>query len=309
MIDLSIIIVTWNVADYIVACLASIYRNINSRYEYEIIIVDSASQDNSVELIQSQYPDVKLMEKSENIGYTQGNNIGLEQAKGKYLILLNPDTEILDNALNKMIDYLETHPDVGMIGPHTYNTDGTTQSTRRKFPTKALAFFESTWLQQFAPKTMLDNFYLNDQPNDGIFPVDWVQGSALMLRREVFEQIGGLDTGYVMYFEELDWCKRASAENWKCIYLGSAEIIHHGGKSSEQVNIQKHIYFQESKLRYYRKFHGSFFATILRIFLLVNYLWQLILESIKRILGNQPQLREQRMHTYWRVLRSGLKVR
>ena len=105
--------------------------------------------------------------------------------------------------------------------------------------------------------------------------IDWMQGSALMLRREVYEQIGGLDEGYVMYSEEVDWCKRAKNAGWRVVYLGNASIIHHGGKSSEQVVAHSHVHFQQSKLRYFRKYHGWLVAQILRLFLLLNYLWQI----------------------------------
>src|SRR5690606_18102333 len=117
----------------------------------------------------------------------------------------------------------------------TLNTDGTTQSSRRRFPTKALAFLESTWLQGFAPKTMLDDYYITQPPDAAVLEVDWMQGSALMCRREVYAQIGGLDEGYVMFYEELDWCKRGKDAGWRAVYLGTAQIIHHGGKSTEQV--------------------------------------------------------------------------
>ncbi len=110
-----------------------------------------------------------------------------------------------------MVAYLDANPTVGIVGPYTHNSDGSYQSTRRRFPTLATAFFESTWLQGFAPKPLLDRFYVNDAPPDQTLDVDWVQGSALMARREVYAQIGGLDEGYVMYSEELDWCKRAKA--------------------------------------------------------------------------------------------------
>jgi hypothetical protein len=130
-----------------------------------------------------------------------------------------------------------------------------------------------------------------------------------MLRREVYEQIGGLDTGFVMYSEELDWCKRAKNAGWRVVYLGTAQIVHHGGKSSEQVVGRKHVYFQESKLRYFRKHHGSMVAFLLRGFLLLSYVWQIGLETGKSLLGNKRQMRRERIKAYWQVVRSGLKAR
>ncbi len=203
---------------------------------------------------------------------------------------------------------MDSHQDVGIIGPHTLNTDGTTQSTRRRFPTLAVGFVESTWLQAYAPKSILSRYYVDEANDRAVLDVDWVQGSALMARREVYAQIGGLDDGYVMYSEEMDWCKRAKLAGWRVVYFGEAEIIHHGGKSSEQATARKHIYFQESKLRYFRKYHGGLTAQILRVFLLCNYGWQIGLESAKGLLGHKRDMRRERVQTYWQVLRSGLKV-
>jgi N-acetylglucosaminyl-diphospho-decaprenol L-rhamnosyltransferase len=306
MVDLSIIIVSWNVADLLVSCLESIRRH--SSPSMEIIVVDSASSDGTPDLLQTRYPDVKLLAQSENVGFTRGNNIGLRAAQGKYLLLLNPDTEIIGDALARMTDYLDAHPQVGIIGPHTLNSDGSHQPTRRRFPTLTTAIFESTWLQGYAPQSLLDRYYVRDLSDDGTYEVDWVQGSALMARREVYEQIGGLDEGYVMYSEELDWCKRAKQAGWRVVYLGSAKITHHGGKSSEQAGARRHIHFQQSKLRYFRKYHGALAAQALRLFLLASYGLQLAQEWLKGALGHKRALRQERVRAYWQVLRSGLKV-
>ncbi|MCA9909635.1 MAG: glycosyltransferase family 2 protein [Anaerolineae bacterium] len=315
MRDLSIIIVSWNVADLLAACLDSILRSDvalddadGQRLSAEIIVVDSASSDQTVAMLRERYPQVRLAAQTENVGFTRGNNLGLGLAEGRYVFLLNPDTEIIGDAIQQMIAYLDAHPDVGILGPHTHNSDGTTQSSRRRFPTLATGFFESTWLQPFTPKALLDRYYVRDAADDATVDFDWVQGSALLARRAVYEQIGGLDEGYVMFSEELDWCKRAQLAGWRVVYLGSAHITHHGGKSTEQVVARKHIHFQESKLRYYRKYHGALAAHALRLFLLINYGWQIVLEAAKALLGHKAALRRERIDAYWRVLRSGLRV-
>lgn len=319
MIDLSIIIVSWNVSELLAACLDSIFAApvaINmpdgDKPIIEIIVVDSGSSDDTVRMLHERYPQVIVLPQIKNVGYTQGNNIGLATAKGRHLLLLNPDTEIIGDALNQMLRYLDEHADVGIVGPHTLNSDGTTQSSRRNFPTRTAAFFESTWLQPYAPKKLLDDFYVRNAPDDAVLDVGWMQGSALMARREVYEQIGGLDTGYVMFCEEMDWCKQSKEAGWRNVYLGTAQIIHHGGKSTEQIGAQKHIYFQESKLRYFRKYYGLGFARILRIFLLLNYLSQIPIEKFKMLLfwhkRDMRAIRQERINTYWQVIRSGLKV-
>lgn len=307
LIDLSIIIVSWNVADLLRTCLGTIFAA-RGKLCLEVIVVDSASSDETVSMLKSEYPQVRVLAQTQNVGFTRGNNIGLQAATGRNILLLNPDTEVLENALTEMVCYLDQHGDVGIVGPHTLNSDGTTQSSRRRFPTIATAFFESTWLQAYAPRKLLDRFYVTDAPDAATLDVDWVQGSALMARRAVYEQIGPLDEGYVMYSEELDWCKRAKGAGWRVVYVGSARIIHHGGKSTDQAGPRKHIHFQQSKLRYFRKHHGPVSAGLLRVFLLISYLWQIALESAKALLGSQRAMRRERVKTYWQVVRSGLKV-
>ena len=307
MVDLSIIVVSWNVAELLAACLDSLYAGMGS-LRAEVIVVDSGSSDATAALVRERYPQVMLLAQGENIGYTRANNIGLARASGRCLLLLNPDTEISDGALARMVAYLDANPGVGIVGPYTCNSDGSYQSTRRRFPTLATAFFESTWLQPLAPKTLLDRFYVNDAPPDQTLEVDWVQGSALMARREVYAQIGGLDEGYIMYSEEMDWCKRAKDAGWRVVYLADAQITHHGGKSSDQVVARRHILFQTSKLRYFRKYHGRAAAQTLRAFLLLNYVVQLGIEAAKGLIGHKRALRAERVQQYWQVLRSGLKV-
>lgn len=313
-LDLSIIIVSWNVAGLLAECLDSIAdapvtriapdgsRSGEGEPSVEVIVVDSASTDGSAELVRTRYPWVHLLAERENIGFTRGNNLGLARAQGRHLMLLNPDTVVHGDALNRLVDALDTRPQVGIIGPRVLNADGTTQSTRRRFPTLATAFFESTWLQGYAPRGVTERFTVADQPDHGTFEVDWVQGCALVARREVYDQIGGLDTGYIMFSEELDWCRRAKDAGWRVLYLGDATITHYGGKSTEQIETQKHIYFQESKIRYFRKFHGRAVAWALRLFLVASYSAQLEQEALKGLLGHKRALRRTRVATYRRVI-------
>ncbi|GAB4509460.1 MAG: glycosyltransferase family 2 protein [Anaerolineae bacterium] len=315
--DLSIIIVSWNVSDLLADCLDSILyspvtlnpaNDDDQRISIEIIVVDSDSTDGTVPMLRRYFPEITLLPQTENVGFTRGNNIGLEAATGRYLFLLNPDTLVLGPALVNMVKYLDEHPDVGIIGPYTLNTNGTMQSTRRRFPTVAIGFYESTWLQPFAPKNLLRRYYVDDAPMIATLDVDWVQGSALMARREVYTQIGGLDTNYFMFSEELDWCKRAKDAGWRVVFYCNAQIIHHGGQSTQQVSAHKHIYFQESKLRYFRKYHGARVAFALRLFLLFNYTTQILIEGFKGLLGSKRAMRRQRIREYWQVIRSGLRV-
>lgn len=315
MIDISVIIVNWNVKDLLDKCLASLHNGtiaINQPQGnlpvIEIIIVDSYSSDDSLDMVRDNYPDVRLLPQDENIGFTRGNNMGFREAQGRYLFLLNPDTEIIDDALPRLFNYMENQRGVGIIGTHTLNTDGSHQSTRRRFPTLITGIFESTWLSNYAPQS-IDNYYkMLDTDDNAILEVDWVQGSAMLVRRNVYERIGGLDEGYVMYSEEMDWCKRTKDAGWKVVYHGEAFITHHSGKSSDQIGAFKHIHFHTSKLRYFRKHHGYSTYLTLRVIILLLFTWQMILEGVKGLLGHKRDMRVQRVKVYWQVLRNGLKA-
>ena len=303
--DLSIIIVNWNVRDLLRDCLRSIDAG-RGGLALEVIVVDSASSDGSADMVASEFPWARLIACAENVGFPRGNNIGLAEARGRYLLLLNPDTVILGDALPLMLAYLEEHVDVGALGPQLLNPDGSIQSSRRRFPTLATGFFESTWLEGLAPG-LLHRYYALDLPDDAMADVDWLTGACIMTPRAVYEQIGGLDEGYYMYSEELDWCRRIKASGCRVVYYPVAQVLHHVGKSSEQAVTARHINFQRAKLRYFRKYHGRMVAAVLRLFLLANYAWQLLLEGVKGLLGSKQALRRQRMRAYYNVLRSGLR--
>jgi len=304
--DLSIVIVSWNVRDYLRSCLSSIINN-QGDLIVEVIVVDSGSADGSTQMIRDEYPSLNLVVCDENVGFPRGNNIGMRDATGRFLLLLNPDTEIIGDALSQMVAYLEENEEVGIVGGQLLNSDGTVQSSRRRFPSVATAAFESTWFQPYAPREMIRQYYADDLPLEGPVEVDWLVGACLMTRREVINQVGLMDEAYFMYSEELDWCRRIKEAGWRIVYLSEAQIIHYVGKSSEQAETERHINFQRAKLRYFRKYHGRFPTALLRIILLINYAWQLMLEVGKGLLGNRRSLRWQRAKAYWHVLRSGLK--
>jgi len=303
MPDLSVIIVNWNVRDLLRRCLHSILASLPA-CQLEIIVVDNGSTDGSAEMVRMEFPQVHLLANPDNRGFTGANNQGLAVARGRYVLLLNPDTEVVGDALETLVAFADAHPDVGVVGPQLLNPDGTVQSSRRRFPTLATALLESTWLQPYAPRRLLARYYVLDRPDDEVQDVDWVTGAALMARREAVEQVGPLDEGFFMYSEELDWCRRFRAAGWRVVYLPTARIIHHEGKSSEQVLPARHIHFQTSKIRYFRKYHGPAAAEVLRLVLLGNYLWQIGVEGAKWLLGHKRPLRAERIAAYRQVAQS-----
>ena len=305
MIDLSVVILNWNVRDLLDRCLASIR---SSRYTIEIIVVDNASSDDSVSMVRSKYPHVTLIANETNRGFTGGNNQGIAAAQGRYVLVLNPDTEIVDESLDRLLDYAEANSNVGAAGPLLLNPDRSIQSSRRRFPTAAVAFFESTWLQSLAPRGMLRRFYMDDVPADVVQDVDWVTGACTLFRRQVFDRVGVYDeVNFFMYSEELDLCKRIKQAGWRIVFIPEAQVIHYEGKSSEQAVAARHIRFNTSKVRYFRKWHGRGVSNVLRVWLLSQYVWQIGLEALKYALGQKRDLRRQRIGVYGQVLRSRLQ--
>jgi N-acetylglucosaminyl-diphospho-decaprenol L-rhamnosyltransferase len=310
--DLTVVIVSWNVRDLLRRCLQSIEAEAKQAIDglaLETIVVDNASTDGSVEMVRAEFPLVRLVTNDENRGFTVANNQGLALGRGRYLLLLNPDTEVTGGALATMVRTMDGRPQVGALGPQLRYPDGSLQSSRRRFPTFATALVESTVVQEWwGDNRILRRYYMADTPDDTVQAVDWVVGACLLVRRQTYEQVGGLDEGFFMYSEEMDWCRRIKDAGWFIVYLPTAMVIHHEGRSSEQVIPARHIHFQSSKVRYFRKHHGTFQAGVLRWFLLATYVYQLGREGLKWLVGLKRPLRAERVKAYRQVLSSGLRT-
>ena len=277
----------------------------------EVIVIDNASADGSAARVAAEFPWVKLIANAENRGFTAANNQGIAASQGRYVLFLNPDTTVIGDALATMVEFMESHPDVGVVGPQLRYGDGSPQSSRRRFPTFVTALFESTPLAWHWPTNPWARWYRMGDRRAGevaaIEDVDWLVGAALCTRRAVLDQVGGFDEGYFMYSEELDWCRRVKQAGWRVVYLPTAQIIHHEGRSSEQVVAARHIRFQTSKVRYFRKFHGLLAAQALRVFLLAAFALEWVFEAVKWLLGSRRPLRSERMAAYRQLLASGLR--
>jgi N-acetylglucosaminyl-diphospho-decaprenol L-rhamnosyltransferase len=308
MTDLSIAIVSWNVRELLSSCLQSVAEcSARSGFSVETVVVDNASSDGSRSMVAECFPGVRLIANASNVGFSAANNQAICVATGRHVLLLNPDTEIVGDALYALVTYADRHPDIGVVGPQLLDPDGGVQSSRRRFPSRTTAFFESTWLRPWAPKRLLRRYYVLDKPNNVVQDVDWVDGAALMARRAAINEVGLLDEEFFMYSEELDWCRRFNEAGWRVVYLPEAQIVHHRGKSSDQAVAARHIHFQTSKVRYFQKYHGAPFAFALRCFLLLSYAFQIGLEAVKWLVGHRRPLRTQRIRSYVEVLGSGLK--
>ncbi len=318
--DLAIIIVSYNVRDLLRQCLRSIDAALAANpLRCQTLVVDNASHDGSAAMVQAEFSHVQLMALPTNLGFAGGNNAGLRRILGQDLcradapravLLLNPDTEIVDAALHELLRYLDQHGDVAVVGPQLRYGDGSLQSSRRRFPTIGTLFWESTLLELWWPRNRWALHYrYADQPVSTPQPVDWLVGAALMVRSALIRQAGLLDASFFMYSEELEWQARIRAVQPgpnTIVYLPDAVIIHYEGKSSEQNLARRHINFNRSKLRYAQLRWGRSVAWPLQAFLLATYSVQLLLETAKWLIGHKRSLRRRRMLQYSTILRSGL---
>lgn len=285
MSRISVIIVSWNTRQLLEHCLESVYASAGESTDVELLVVDNGSRDGSPEMVAARFPSVRLVANDDNVGFARANNLAISRATGDYLLLLNPDTELIGEAIQEMARFAEEHPDVGVVGPQLLNGDGSLQSSRRRFPTSATAFLESTVLQRWFPNhSALRRYYVLDRGDDRTQEVDWVVGAGFLVRMAAVKQVGLMDEGYFMYSEELDWCRRFKDAGWKVVYHPAAKLIHHGGQSSDQDLLRRHTRFQHGKCRYFEKYHGRSFAQLLRFALLGNYLFLLVEDLAKLLL-------------------------
>jgi len=215
--DLSVVIVNYNTRDLLRDCLHSLY-NSKVDFEYSVIVVDNCSPDDSVQMVQRQFPQVKLIASDVNGGYAYGNNLGLRQARGRHLLLLNADTVLPPTALQGMMDFMEEHPDAGVAGPKLVLADGSLDlACRRSFPTLDVAFYRLLGLSKRYPKSPRYNRYnLGYLDPDQMAEVDSVVGAFMWIRRQALDQAGLLDERFFMYAEDLDLCYRIKVDHgWK----------------------------------------------------------------------------------------------
>ena len=303
--DLSIIIVNWNVRDLLRRCLQSIPEAATG-LTYEIIVVDNASSDGSDQLVHA-FPHVHWIQNLENVGFTRANNQGLAASQGRYICFLNPDTVLRPKALSILVEYLDTHPKVGIVGPQLRYPDGTLQPSRYRFPTPMMALMESTPLAWAWPDNPWARAYhCAGCPPDRPHTVDWLNGACLMVHREVIAQVGAFDERFFMYSEELDLCRRAKDAGWEVMYVPDAVVVHYEGQSSGQAVLARDVNFNRSKVRYFYKHHGVLTAHLVRWGLRLEYGAQLLLEAAKWLVGHKRPLRAQRVRVYWAVIRDAL---
>lgn len=230
-VKFSIIILNYRSERLTNMCLKAITTHIGDLYDGEVIVVDNASGTEEWPVLREKWEKVgiQFIESESNVGYGKGNQLGIAKAQGEYLILMNPDVEVKEGAIETMIDHLDQHPDVGIVGPQLVYPDGTIQDSYRVFPTPLdLLARRSTLLRQhkiFSPR--LREYLMLDKDPHQTDEVDWLVGACLVIRRKALDQVGGFDPRFFLFFEDTDLCRRMWESNWRVIYLPDAKAIHH----------------------------------------------------------------------------------
>jgi N-acetylglucosaminyl-diphospho-decaprenol L-rhamnosyltransferase len=222
--DVSVVVVTFNALRWIERCLDSVRGR-------DVVVVDNGSTDGTVELVRERFPDVRVIEQ-ENRGMGGGNNAGMRAADGRYFFLLNSDAWVIGDALDRLVEFADAHPDAAVVGPRLLNEDGTLQRSARGEPTLWRLATEYLAIRKLAPRSRrLNPLYRGDFAHDTVAEVDWLSGAALLVRREAADAVGLFDEDFFMFSEEVDWMTRFRRAGWTVLFFPGAEVVHVGGAS------------------------------------------------------------------------------
>jgi GT2 family glycosyltransferase len=275
-VDLSIIIVNWNSKDYLKRCITSILKT-TFGIEYEIVVIDSASFDGCGEMLREQYPQVQFIQSDKNLGFAKANNEAFKVSRGRNLLFLNPDPELVSPAVNAMYDCVRSLPNAGAVGCKLLNADRSVQtSCVKSFPTILNQFLDSEVLRALWPKSFLWGmsvlFGAGNEPEQ----IEALSGACLMLRRSVFERVGLFSEEYFMYGEDVDLCHKVRRAGYQNLYVPRATVVHFGGGSTKRaLSDFSEIMIRESNWRFLRKTRGRFYG--------VGYRSGTLFSSIARI--------------------------
>ena len=282
---LSIIIVSWNVGEDLLRCLESI--KVNRLCErFETIVIDNGSTDGTVETVKKSFPEVVIIANDENRGFAAANNQGIIQSKGEYVLLLNPDTIVHSGALDTLISFMDSHPDVGVCGPKLLKEDGSIQRSVRRLPTFRAVLYRHTIFKLIGLfRSQYNKWMMKDFAYDCQKEVFQLMGAALLIRQSVIDEVGLMDETFFMYYEEVDLCYRIKRAGWRIVFIPEAVITHLGGKSAGQIPVDKQIMAMTSLLKFFKKHRGKFitggFICIFKPAIVATHLINIIIGTIK----------------------------
>ncbi len=265
MPSISIIIINWNTQRLLSECLQSIRVNCQG-LEPEVIVVDNASSDGSVAMLQQEYPEVRVIQNQTNVGFARANNQAMQASTGEYLLLLNSDACLLPGALEKLLEFDQIHPDAGIVGAMLVNPDNSFQASFSGFPN----LWREALILTGLGRLLFGKWFPSHGPEvgKGPQPADYVEGACLFVRRTAYDQVGGLDESFFMYSEEVDWCYRMKQAGWPVWYQPEARVLHYGGASSAGRRTQREGDLYWSRVHFFRKHHGAAAANLLKLLIL-----------------------------------------
>jgi GT2 family glycosyltransferase len=297
-VDVSVIIVNWNTEEILRQCLRSVYAETHG-ISFEVIVIDNASSDNSVEMVRGAFCDVKLIANKKNVGFAAANNQGIAIANGRYVLLLNSDTIVLDRAIQKTIAYADGHPDTAVVGCRILNPDGSLQNSCFMFPSILNWFLFSTYLYKLFPRSQ---FFGREQMSwwgrEDAREVDVVTGCFMLVRSPAIDDVGVMDEGFFMYAEETDWCYRFKSRGWKNQFTPDGVIIHIGGASAAKLGARRARITNASFIRYMFKHWSRTRAFIGMYMILFFYAVRLLVLFPRRMFGSDDQL-EKQFENHW----------
>ncbi len=272
---LSVCIVNWNTRDFLRECLTALLRFPPVIGEMEIIVVDNASGDGSAEMVAAEFPSVLFIAATANLGYAEGNNLALKRATGDALLLLNPDVVVHPDSLTRAFEFAASHPNLGAFGCRLVGTDGRTQPSLRSFPDPGPVLWEYLGLSRLFPKSRVFGAYrMTWFDYESVIEADQPMGSFLWISRAAYERVGGLDPQFPIFFNEVDWCRRAKREfGFPIYYTPDVVVTHYGGGSTRQVKPSMVRESHRSLLRFYDKHYSHLFPPfkwLLRTAVLLN---------------------------------------
>lgn len=281
--DLSIVIVNWNTRDWLLKCIDSLYAG-TGKWKCEIIVVDNASRDDSVQAVSKKFPAVCIIQNKENLGFSKANNRGIKQATGRYVALVNSDAMVVEDTFDKMITFMDDHPDIGLMGPKVLNPDGSlqVQSRPRHFPTLWRLLCQATGLNALYTYMLYYPAVLTKE-------VDILGGCFWLLRKETLDHVGLLDERFFIYAEDVDWCKRLHATRWKALYYPGAEIFHYAGASSDKAPVRFFLEMYRSNLIFWDKHYGRAGQFVYWALMIVNRIIRIFTTGISYLLGISPE--------------------
>lgn len=270
MIDVSIIIVAWNVRQLLCDCLKSVYDQTRD-IDFEVIYVDNASEDGSVEMVSKEFPKVKIIENENNEGFIKANNQGIDIAQGRYILLLNSDIVVLDNAIAKTVKFADSHPEAAVFGCKVLNPDHSLQRTCFMYPSILNMFLKATYLYKIFPKSkFFGREHMTWWDFGEVREVETICGCFSLVRKKAIEQVGLMDERYFVYGDDPDWCYRFIEHGWKIMFTPEAQIIHYGGQTTSQKARAFRLQLEGSKL-IFMKLHRNKLAFPLARFLIALF--------------------------------------